>query len=102
MTTLTNAEWPGNVRALRNLVDRLRIHWQPGEELINTARLMQLAPELMREGTPAMPVESNGKRPPRAQLEAVLQEHRNDREGMAQALGVSRTTLWRWLRAEGL
>ncbi|KAG1255152.1 hypothetical protein G6F65_016758 [Rhizopus arrhizus] len=97
MTTLTNAEWPGNVRELRNLVDRLRIHWQPGEELINTARLMQLAPELMREGTPAMPVESNGKRPPRAQLEAVLQEHRNDREGMAQALGVSRTTLWRWL-----
>ncbi len=91
-----------NVRELRNLVDRLRIHWQPGEGLIDAARLLQLAPELVNEGAAALPVESNGKRPPRAQLETLLQEHRNDREGMAQALGVSRTTLWRWLREEGL
>ncbi|HDS1547820.1 TPA: sigma 54-interacting transcriptional regulator, partial [Stenotrophomonas maltophilia] len=102
LAVLTTAGWPGNVRELRNLVDRLRIHWQPGEGLIDAARLLQLAPELVNEGAAALPVESNGKRPPRAQLETLLQEHRNDREGMAQALGVSRTTLWRWLRAAAL
>ena len=86
LAVLSAAEWPGNVRELRNLVDRLRIHWQPGEGLID-ARLLQLAPELVHEGVAALPVESNGKRPPRAQLEALLREHRHDREGMAQALG---------------
>jgi len=98
---LAAAPWPGNVRELRNLVDRLRIHWQPDDGLIDRSRLLQLAPELASPQT-APPLTGTGTRPDRARLLALLQEHRNDREGMAHALGVSRTTLWRWLRAHGL
>ncbi|WMJ70137.1 propionate catabolism operon regulatory protein PrpR [Stenotrophomonas sp. 24(2023)] len=102
MALLQAADWPGNVRELRNLIDRLRIHWQPADGHIDVARLQQLAPELAGEGSAAPAADSTGKRPAPAQLQQLLQEHRNDREGMAQALGVSRTTLWRWLRAAGL
>lgn len=105
MATLAAANWPGNVRELRNLVDRLRIHWQTGDGLVDAARLLQLAPELAAAHAPPASDgngNGNGKRPSRPRLQALLHAHRNDREGMAAALGVSRTTLWRWLRSEGL
>ena len=105
--TLVNAPWPGNVRELRNLVDRLRIHWQPAEGRLDRARLLALAPELedrdvMWRGTAQGTGQGTGQRPAPAELQQLLTRHRNDREGMARTLGVSRTTLWRWLRAAGL
>ncbi|MDV3469339.1 propionate catabolism operon regulatory protein PrpR [Stenotrophomonas sp. C3(2023)] len=102
MQRLENAAWPGNVRELRNLIDRLRIHWQPTEGSLDAARLLLLAPELGPAAAPSQAVQGSGRRPDVARLQHLLQAHRNDREGMAQALGVSRTTLWRWLRAAGL
>jgi propionate catabolism operon transcriptional regulator len=102
MALLSAAQWPGNVRELRNLVDRLRIHWQPAEGPIDASRLLSLAPELA-QGTPTSPAAPLAAgRPSSVQLQELLATHRNDREGMAQALGISRTTLWRWLRAAGL
>ena len=103
LATLVGADWPGNVRELRNLVDRLRIHWHAREGRISRATLLALAPELAHDPAPAPATGSaDGSRPGAAQLQPLLARHRNDREGMARALGVSRTTLWRWLRAAGL
>lgn len=102
LATLEAADWPGNVRELRNLVDRLRIHWQPGEAPIDHARLLALAPELGGGQSAGLPLEGGAGKPSREQLQQLLASHRNDREGMALALGISRTTLWRWLRAAGL
>jgi len=102
MALLSAAQWPGNVRELRNLVDRLRIHWQPAEGSIGASRLLSLAPELAHDAASSPALQPPAGRPSSAQLQQLLAAHRNDREGMAQALGISRTTLWRWLRAAGL
>ena len=102
MALLSAAQWPGNVRELRNLVDRLRIHWQPAEGPIDASRLLSLAPELAQGTASSSAAPLAVGRPSSVQLQQLLATHRNDREGMAQALGISRTTLWRWLRAAGL
>lgn len=102
LDTLTAAEWPGNVRELRNLVDRLRIHWQAADGAFDRDRLLTLAPELQPSGESSLLSPAPNGRPSTAQLQQLLALHRNDREGMAERLGVSRTTLWRWLRAAAL
>ncbi|HCV95198.1 MAG TPA: hypothetical protein DGV23_00355, partial [Stenotrophomonas sp.] len=38
-------------------------------------------------------------RPDNDTLQQLLDNHGGNREQVAQALGVSRTTLWRWLRS---
>jgi propionate catabolism operon transcriptional regulator len=40
-----------------------------------------------------------GARPGSDTLQQLLDDHGGNREQVAQRLGVSRTTLWRWLRS---
>ncbi|WP_173647346.1 propionate catabolism operon regulatory protein PrpR [Xanthomonas citri] len=100
--------WPGNVRELRNLVERLCIHWkaQPHDSL-SLEQLERWAPELF--DTPAdnngAPREHADLATSRLQLTAsavrvALDRANGNRALAAQALGVSRTTLWRWMQAQ--
>lgn len=93
-TLIRQYAWPGNVRELRNLLERLRVS---GSERVDRTALLQQAPELagqrIREAAVAAP-----RRPGIADLEARLAAMGGDRQALASALGVSRTTLWRWLR----
>jgi len=97
--------WPGNVRELRNLVDRLRIHWPTQAGALGLTQLQQWLPELhapvqAAAGTSGVPAPV-AARPSPATLQQWLDEHQGNREQLAARLGVSRTTLWRWLRVTG-
>jgi len=100
---LCDYPWPGNVRELRNLVDRLRIHWPGGQGALSLAQMLAWLPELHGQpglpGAAATPLPPAGTpRPAAADLRKLLADCGGNREQAAAQLGVSRTTLWRWLR----
>jgi len=47
-------------------------------------------------------VRGRGQTPPRTEVATALEAHRWRVTESAAALGVSRTTLWRWMRELGL
>lgn len=97
--------WPGNVRELRNLIDRLPVLLGEDRQprLVDARTLLECAPELAnREGGPtASASAAPPRRPDREALLDALAASGGDRRRAAERLGVSRTTLWRWLRETG-
>jgi transcriptional regulator of acetoin/glycerol metabolism len=87
--------WPGNVRELHSVVERAA-HTAEGP-LITEADL----PEAVLR--PETSITSDGPdSPERARLRAVMDQCRWNHRRAAATLGISRTTLWRRLRALGL
>lgn len=95
---LCRYRWPGNVRELRNVVERAAVLAPKGS--IGIAVLAEAAPELLTEAEALAPGGSPLRRaqPDRASLQNALLAAGGDRRLAAERLGVSRTTLWRWLR----
>ena len=91
--------WPGNVRQLRNLMERVAL-FLAAEPLqaLSPGFLLKIAPELSSEAPHALllaPQESEES------LAQVLARHAGDRAAAARYLGISRTTLWRRMRDAG-
>ena len=83
--------WPGNVRELRNLLERCQV---AGVVRLDLPTLRSLTPELAAPtATPA----ARG-RPGLGALQQRLAALDGDRQALAAELGISRTTLWRWLK----
>jgi propionate catabolism operon transcriptional regulator len=95
---LTGYAWPGNVRELRNLTERLAL-FLAAEPLqaLTPGFMLSVAPELARGATPA----DAAAGPTRESAAAVLARFGGQRDLAADHLGISRTTLWRRLKAEG-
>lgn len=96
---LEQHDWPGNVRELLHVVDRaIVLARQP---VIQASDILFDA-DILDEGDPEAFPASRGETASCARLEAVLQKYRYNKTQAAEALGISRTTLWRRMKECGL
>jgi DNA-binding NtrC family response regulator len=109
LRVLLSHDWPGNVRELENALEFAAT--------VCTGQTLQpedLPPELLANASPRAAEEPRALEPraappakgddgaEAAALQAALEAHRWNRVATARALGVSRSTLWRRMRAVGL
>jgi propionate catabolism operon transcriptional regulator len=105
---LQRYDWPGNVRELRNLTERLAL-FLAAEPLqaLTPAFVLSVAPELAARHAGALhapPLSLAGGAaaplPHEESITSVLARFGGRRDAAAEYLGISRTTLWRKLKAE--
>lgn len=95
--------WPGNVRELRNLMERLALFLAAAPlQALTPAFLKNIAPELTDAAPLGLHQAGTGDATfaEAETVQQVLQRYHGNRGAAAQALGISRTTLWRRLQAE--
>ncbi|HEX2869157.1 MAG TPA: sigma 54-interacting transcriptional regulator [Ignavibacteriales bacterium] len=89
-------DWPGNVRELENAIEFAFIRTQAGEP-ISSSKL----PPAVREKTVSCRQPSDKtklNRMSQVELIALLEKHHWNKTKVASALGVNRTTVWRYLK----
>jgi propionate catabolism operon transcriptional regulator len=88
--------WPGNVRELENICERMAVFFTQFEagQPIAYAELRHDCPELFG---PAPRSLAHAEKP-RERLLQTLRDTQGNRQETARRLGISRATLWRWMR----
>lgn len=104
---LSRYDWPGNVRELQNFTYRFIVLANPNDAgqvireqmhrlLENGAALN--GPEPQGESLPPLHADRRYRRWSDRDVPRLLEETRGNRSEAARRLGVSRTTLWRWMK----
>ena len=96
--------WPGNVRELENAVERLTMICLATGSAIRPTEMSELLDQAMQRrrnpevsATEAATIRKRRPRASREEAGRVLEDCQGDHREAARRLGVSRTTLWRWL-----
>jgi len=103
MARLQAHDWPGNIRELRNVLDRARLFADDG--IVRAEHLPESVGHM--EGRAVLALQGNSSTPTRGkaddvELRRLVQEGQLTRLEMAQNLGLSERTLYRRLKAMGL
>jgi propionate catabolism operon transcriptional regulator len=105
--SLSRHAWPGNVRELQNVIERITVELADSDDTELTDEVLQsIAPELFErqdEGTneTALTLRQRSRRVEADEIRAALDAFNGDRDQVCDALGISKTTLWRKLNAAG-
>jgi transcriptional regulator with PAS, ATPase and Fis domain len=94
MLQLMNHDWPGNIRELRNVIERARLFADDGvirEEHLALARPQPVQAPALLQRPPALP-----------DLAALVRQFQGSRKELAASLGMSERTLYRRLKSMGL
>jgi propionate catabolism operon transcriptional regulator len=113
--SLSHHAWPGNVRELQNVIERVTV--ELAESDADDARLacltehvlQSIAPELFEASqvdaadtaAAAMTLRQRSRRVEADEIRAALEACNGNRDQVCEALGISKTTLWRKLNAAG-
>ncbi len=88
-------DWPGNIRELKKVIERFCVIFVPGADVDKTAE------EVLDSGVIRTPADAQRDNSRREILEA-LSISGGSKNGAAEVLGISRTTLWRKMRELGM
>ena len=94
MSVLKSYAWPGNVRQLRSLVERLHV-LSPGRAI--TARRLVEIGQLFQTSSGTAPIQSLRQVKTEA-VRRVLADAGGSVAKAAEIFGVHRSTIYRWLR----
>jgi propionate catabolism operon transcriptional regulator len=105
--------WPGNVRELQNVIERIAVELadvdvdalpqDATEPVLTRDMLRTVAPEIVephaRAKKSALTLRERSRHVEADEIRTALAAHDGDRDAVCEALGISKTTLWRKLNA---
>ena len=100
LALLVAYRWPGNVRELQNVIERIAVELDETPGMRVTPELLRsIAPELQDSETASGPetLKQRSRKVEADEIRAMLDSFDGNREEVARALGISKTTLWRKL-----
>lgn len=104
MQILENYDWPGNIRQLENIIERLVVRTKKNFIMTNLVKeIMKLQyggsiiDNYQKQDNIDYPLSGNLEDIEKTIIEEVIKEEKGNKAAAARRLGISRTTLWRKL-----